>query len=102
MPSSSRPHWNADTIRRAVALLVARDGTTCWLCGHDTHRRTRSVDHVIPYAHRPDLDHIPSNWKLAHLNSAGTERGCSTPGCSCPGNTGRRATPAAPPPSRSW
>lgn len=102
MPSPSRPHWNADTIRSAIALLVARDGTHCWLCGHDTHRRSRSVDHVIPYVHRPDLDQVTSNWKLAHLNSAGTPRGCDQDGCTCTGNTGRRHTPATPPPSRSW
>lgn len=102
MATAGRPKWNAHTIRTAVALLVARDGTTCWLCGHDTHTRSRSVDHVLPYAHRPDLDHVTSNWRLAHLNSAGTPRGCDVRGCTCAGNTGRRATPATPPPSRTW
>jgi hypothetical protein len=102
VPSPTRPHWNAHDIRSAVALLVTRDGTNCWLCGHPTHRRSRSIDHVIPYTHRPDLDQVPTNWRLAHLNSAGTERGCSTADCSCPGNTGRRHRPATPPPSRSW
>lgn len=102
MPGPHRTNWNAQHIRSAIAHVIARDGTNCWLCGHQTTGRTRSLDHVIPYTHRPDLDHNPTNHKVAHLNSAGTERGCTTPGCTCTGNTGRRATPATPPPSRSW
>lgn len=99
-----RRHWNGRDIIAAVSLLLQRDGTDCWLCHHHAHPSSRSVDHVIPFRDRPDLDRIPTNWRLAHLHPAGhtSGRGCPVAQCQCPGNTGRRATPWTPPPSRDW
>lgn len=96
---SGRPGWNGARVTAAVAHVVARDGGICWLCRHDG---ANSLDHVIPVKQDPTREWDPTNWKAAHLNQAGTPKGCQTPGCQCIGNTKRKDNPAQIPPSRSW
>lgn len=98
----TRAKWSGATITRRTLDVLHRDGPTCWLCGHPTKTLSRSLDHVMPVSTHPHLEHNASNWRLAHLGKAGRSRGCSVAGCHCPGNTGRRATPWTPPPSRDW
>ena len=98
----TRTNWSGRTIQRVVAYLRRRDGDTCWLCHHHVSTDADSIDHIHPVSTHPQLEHEPSNWKLAHLTRAGTTTGCPTPGCTCPGNKGRKAKPWTAPPSRSW
>lgn len=102
MTRPRRPKWDGPTIRRRVAMLLTRDGSKCWLCGHDIAPGSESIDHVLPYKTHPNLLETPSNWRLAHLTRPGTPTGCTHPGCHCPGNKGRKAQPWTAPPSRSW
>ena len=57
--------------RRHLAVLAARDGYECRLCGelvdmslHESHSRSASLDHLIPRAHGGS-DHR-DNLQLAH------------------------------------
>lgn len=97
-----RSSWSGRVIRARVAMLVQRDGPACWLCGHTAAPTARSLDHVHPVSTHPELEHEPTNWKLAHLTKAGTPAGCEVPGCECPGNKGRKAAAWTAPPSRDW
>lgn len=94
-----RSGWNTRQIHQALTHVIARDGGTCWLCGHPG---ANSIDHVIPVIQRPDLEWTSTNWKGAHLTKAGTPTGCTTDGCTCVGNKGRRDRVHNAPPSRTW
>lgn len=98
----TRQSWPGATIRRRLAYLTRRDGDQCWLCHHPVAEGSGSIDHVHPVKTHPELEHNPTNWKLAHLTKPGTPTGCTHPGCQCPGNKGRKAQPWTAPPSRSW
>ena len=98
----TRTSWSGRTITRITAYLIRRDGDRCWLCHHHVAPNAGSIDHIHPVSTHPQLEHEPSNWKLAHLTRAGTQQGCQHPGCQCPGNKGRKATPWTAPPSRTW
>lgn len=98
----TRAKWNGRTITTRTNMLIRRDGPTCWLCHHPAPPGTRSIDHIHPVITHPELEHEPTNWRLAHLTRAGTQHGCPHPGCHCPGNKGRKAQPWTAPPSRSW
>lgn len=94
-----RPGWNGARVTAAVAFTINRDNGICWLCQHPG---ANSLDHIQPASTRPDLEWNPNNWRAAHLASAGHPKGCTEPGCTCTGNTGRRATPPDQPPTRRW
>lgn len=87
----SRPGWNGRTTANAVALVTQRDGDSCAICDHPG---ADSLEHDQPVTVRPDLEWDPSNWKVTHLNpTTSTHRRCTEPGCTCPGNVGRRTVP---------
>lgn len=89
----SRPGWNGRTIKAAVAYVRSRDGDNCAICGCPG---ADSLEHDVPVSVDPTLEWEPTNWKLTHLNPTTSDRRrCTTPGCTCPGNTGRRTTPLA-------
>lgn len=86
----SRPGWNGRTTRNAVALVLDRDGDTCAICDHPG---ADSLEHDVPVTVDPTREWDPTNWRTTHLNPAGQHRGCTTEGCTCPGNVGRRTVP---------
>jgi hypothetical protein len=94
-----RRGWSGRRATRARLHVINRDAGLCWLCGH--HGAT-SLDHINPASTHPHLEWEPTNWRAAHLTKAGTDHGCTTPGCHCIGNKGRKATPITAPPSRNW
>jgi hypothetical protein len=94
-----RPGWNGARVTAAIRWVITRDHGICWLCGHNG---ATSLDHIHPASTHPELEWTPTNWRAAHLGKAGRPKGCTTPHCTCPGNTGRRNTPATTPPSRRW
>lgn len=94
-----RPGWSGRKVTRAIAWVVTKYRGICWLCNHPG---ATSLDHVVPVSIDPTLEWDPTNWRASHLASAGHPKGCQTPGCTCPGNTGRKNAPAELPPSRTW
>lgn len=44
--------------------VVKRDGVACYLCGHETDRDDRTLDHVVPLTRGGK--HAPSNVRVAH------------------------------------
>lgn len=94
-----RPRWNGARVTAAVAYVIRRDHGMCWLCGHT---EATSLDHIHPASTHPHLEWEPTNWRAAHLGKAGQPKGCRVDGCTCPGNTGRKAKPWTTPPSRRW
>lgn len=101
----TRSNWSEHQRTTAVTHLVTTYGRTCWLCHHPiTTEQTISIDHVHPVHTHPELEHEPTNWRPAHLHPHGhpAGNGCNTPGCNCPGNTGRKHRPWTAPPSRTW
>lgn len=107
----SRPGWNGRTIRNTLAYIIGRDGDACAICDHPGSRL--SVDHELPVSTHPHLEWEPTNWKASHLRHAGHPHGCQHPGCTCPGNIARQATPLTtiraivkagntPNPTRDW
>lgn len=99
MTRKSRPTWNGKRVTKAIQFTIHRDAGICHLCSHPG---ANSLDHLLPVSTHPHLEWTPSNWRAAHLNSAGTPKGCAHPGCDCPGNTGRGANPIELGPSRTW
>jgi 5-methylcytosine-specific restriction endonuclease McrA len=55
----------AETVRFTSASIVARDRSSCHLCGLRVARADRSLDHLIPIARSGA--HAPWNVALAHL-----------------------------------
>lgn len=98
----SRPGWGGRKAQRALSLVLARHGWTCWLCGHPIERGSASLDHVLPARTHPEQEWNPDNWRPAHLAGAGKPRGCDVDRCRCPGNSGRGDRPWTAPPSRQW
>lgn len=109
-----RNTWTGRRVTAAIRWVCTRDNGICHLCQHPG---ANSCDHLLPVTTHPDLEWNPDNWRAAHHTGAGTPRGCPTPGCHCPGNTGRGDAPAATiratvlelnrtttthPPSRDW
>lgn len=84
----SRPGWDGRTIKAALTLVLTRDGDACAICDHPG---ANSVDHEKPVATHPELEWEPTNWKASHQYPAGQTKGCTHPGCLCPGNVGRGA-----------
>lgn len=91
--------WQGRRATAATAYVIARDHGQCWLCGHTG---ANTLDHLQPKSLRPDLEWTPSNWRAAHLAHAGRPRGCTEPGCTCPGNSGRKTRPPDQQPTRAW
>lgn len=86
--------------RQAARLTCLRNAHgICGLCGHPG---ATTLGHIIPLAHRPDLEWNPANHQAQHGPKAGNPGGCTIEGCSCPGNYGLRDRTPAPQPSRSW
>lgn len=98
----SRPTWRGRPTKRALQFVLSKFGHICWLCGHKIKDGDASTDHVHPASTHPELEWEPTNWRPAHRNPAGQPHGCTTTGCRCPGNTGRRNQPWTQPPSRPW
>jgi hypothetical protein len=85
-----RPGWTGRKVTTAIAWTVNRDAGICGICDHT---EANSLDHIVPVAERPDLEWDPDNWRACHLNPAGQPKGCTHPGCHCPGNVGRGVIP---------
>lgn len=54
----------AETEHVSLDEVVKRDGDACYLCGKETDRDDRTLDHVVPL--RRGGKHIPSNCRVAH------------------------------------
>lgn len=71
--SKSHAMWNRKRRGLSITRLLARDGTTCWLCGGpldrrepEPHRNPHAItfDHVVPRSHGGTSD--LQNLRLAH------------------------------------
>lgn len=54
--------------RRIARHVLDRDRRICWVCNHPG---ANAVDHVIPYAERPDLELAEHNLKAIHAAGRG-------------------------------